>query len=162
MAKVFEKLLKANPETVYEACRKVVSDSGYSILNSSKDDFTISFNTGRSMSSWHGQDLTVTLFAEAELTKAVVGGSIAKGGSALTGGGSQVFAWGEKDKLSKNFLSNVEKVLPTVQVLTPSQNSTLAPPTNLADEVKRLFELMEAGALSEEEFAKAKSKLLGL
>jgi len=77
MAKNYDKSFQSNPETVYEACRKVIAENGYNIINSNKDDYTISFNTGRSMSSWHGQDLTVTLFAEAHHTKAVVGGSIA-------------------------------------------------------------------------------------
>ena len=161
MAKTFDRLFQSNPETVYEACRKVIADSGYSIISSNKDDFTISFNTGRSMSSWHGQDLTVTLFAEADQTKAVVGGSIAKGGSALTGGGSQVFAWGEKDKLSKKFLGSVESILPHIPVITPAVRQTTVSSTSVAGEIKSLLDLKEAGALTDEEFEAAKSKLLG-
>ena len=161
LAKTVDKVFNSNPETVYEACRKVIADSGYSIISSNKDDFTISFNTGRSMSSWHGQDLTVTLFDEADNTKAVVGGSIAKGGSALTGGGSQVFAWGEKDKLSRKFLDSIERILPNIPVLTPAVGHTTVAATSVADEIKNLLTLKEAGALTDEEFAAAKSKLLG-
>ena len=161
MAKTVDRLFQSNPETVYEACRKVIADSGYSIISSNKDDFTISFNTGRSMSSWHGQDLTVTLFAEDGGTKAVVGGSIAKGGSALTGGGSQVFAWGEKDKLSNKFLESIERILPNIPVITPVVASTSVAAASVADEIKSLLALKEAGALTDEEFVAAKSKLLG-
>lgn len=160
MAKNLEKTLKSNPETVYEACRKVIADSGYSIINSNKDDLTLSFNTGRSMSSWHGQDLTVTLFADGDVTKAVVGGSIAKGGSALTGGGSQVFSWGEKDKLCKKFLDSVETILPTISKVASVKESSVISATNMAEEIKSLFALKEAGVLTEDEFAKAKAKLL--
>ena len=161
MAKNYDKSFQSNPETVYEACRKVIAENGYNIINSNKDDYTISFNTGRSMSSWHGQDLTVTLFAEAHHTKAVVGGSIAKGGSALTGGGSQVFAWGEKEKLSKKFLESVERILPNIPVITPEVGHTNVTAASVADEIKSLLDLKEAGALTDEEFAAAKSKLLG-
>ena len=112
------------------------------------------------MSSWHGQDLTVTLFAEANQTKAVIGGSIAKGGSALTGGGSQVFAWGEKDKLSKKFLDSLERVLPNIPVITPVVGGARLAAASVAEEIKSLFDLKEAGALTDEEFATAKSKLL--
>ena len=157
MARTLEKTLKSNPETVYEACRKVIADSGYSIINSNKDDLTLSFNTGRSMSSWHGQDLTVTLFADGDVTKAVVGGSI---GSALTGGGSQVFSWGEKDKLSKKFLDSVETILPSISKVASVNESTVISATNMAEEIKSLFALKEAGVLTEDEFAKAKAKLL--
>ena len=145
---------------VYEACRRAVADLGYTVLNSSKEDAQISFNTGRSMSSWHGQDLTVSLFTSADGTKAVVGGSLAKGGSALTGGGSQIFAWGEKKKLSEKFLSTVERILPSVETTeTPSQNPQSS--GSLTDELMKLTQLKEAGVLSDDEFAKAKAKLLG-
>ena len=160
MAKNHNKRLNSNIETVYEACKKVIAENGYNIINSSKSDFTLSFNTGRSMSSWHGQDLTVTLFREGENTEAVVGGSIAKGGSAITGGGSQVFSWGEKDKLSKKFLELVERILPKIQVVASATEVAKSSDAGIADEIKSLFALKEAGALSEEEFAAAKSKLL--
>ena len=113
------------------------------------------------MSSWHGQDLTVILFVEVDNTKAVVGGSIAKGGSALTGGGSQVFAWGEKDKLSRKFLESVERILPNIPVITPVVAPSNFTAASVADEIKNLFALKEAGALTDEEFATAKAKLLG-
>lgn len=145
---------------VYEACRRAIADLGYTVLNSSKEDAQISFNTGRSMSSWHGQDLTVSLFNATDGTKAVVGGSLAKGGSALTGGGSQIFAWGEKKKLSEKFLGTVERILPCVETTeTPSQNPQST--DSLSDELMKLTKLKEAGVLSEDEFAKAKTKLLG-
>ena len=160
MAKNMNKLFKSNPERVYEACRKVIADSGYTVINSSRDDFTISFNTGRSMSSWHGQDLTVSLFPDGENTNAVVGGRLANGGTALTGGGSQLFAWGEKDKLSTAFLQNVEKILPTIPTVAPSANTAKPQSGSVAEEIKNLLALKEAGVLSDSEFEAAKTKLL--
>jgi hypothetical protein len=37
MAKNMNKLFKSNPERVYEACRKVIADSGYTVINSSRE-----------------------------------------------------------------------------------------------------------------------------
>lgn len=160
MAKNMNKLFKSNPETVYEACRRVIADSGYTVINSSRDDFTISFNTGRSMSSWHGQDLTVTLFPDGANTNAVVGGGLAKGGSALTGGGSQLFAWGEKDKLSSAFLENIQKILPSIPKVVSAEDTTPVQSRSVAEEIKNLLALKEAGVLSDSEFETAKTKLL--
>jgi hypothetical protein len=160
MAKNMNKLFKSNPETVYEACRRVIADSGYTVINSSRDDFTISFNTGRSMSSWHGQDLTVSLFPDGENTNAVVGGRLAKGGSALTGGGSQLFAWGEKDKLSTAFLQNIEKILPSIPAVAPSADTATAQSGSVAEEIKKLLALKDSGILTEAEFETAKRRLL--
>ncbi|MDA8590186.1 SHOCT domain-containing protein [Luminiphilus sp.] len=154
------KSFKSNPETVYEAVRKVIADSGYTVLNSSRDDFTISFNTGRSMSSWNGQDLTVSLFPDGDDTNVVIGGRLAKGGTALTGGGSQLFAWGEKDKLSKAFLENIEKILPSIPTVSSSADQATGQSGSVAEEIKKLLTLREAGVLSDSEFEAAKTKLL--
>jgi hypothetical protein len=109
MAKTNDQMFNSNPETVYEVCRKAISDIRFSIINNSKENLYISFNTGRSMASWHGQDLSVSLFTGAGGRKAIFRGSIAKDGSGFTGGGSQVFSWGEKDKLSLKFWEQSQK-----------------------------------------------------
>lgn len=145
---------------VYEACRRSVAELGYTVLNSDREDGQISFNTGRSMSSWHGQDLTVTLFQDGDKTRAVLSGSLAKGGSALTGGGSQIFSWGEKKKLSEKFLKAVEKILPNVESAVSKATPSATDNGSIADELTKLAKLRDDGALTESEFADAKQRLI--
>ena len=48
----------ASSERVWLAAVQAVSKLGYSVLHSDRASKMLSFNTGRSMSSWAGQDLT--------------------------------------------------------------------------------------------------------
>src|SRR5690554_1327043 len=79
----------ATPERVWLACIQAVSNLGYNVLHSDRDSKMLSFNTGRSMSSWAGQDLTVTLAPDGSGTRMTLGGSLGKGGNPF-GGGSQL------------------------------------------------------------------------
>lgn len=158
--KTIEGTFDATPARTFEACRSAVANLGYTVLTASRDSMTISFNTGRSMKSWGGQDLTASLFAAGGKTRVVVGGSLAKGGSALTGGGAQLGAWGEKKALSNKFIDEIRRVLPSIAEpasSTPAGNAT----TSAADEILKLKELLDAGVLSQEEFEASKRKLLG-
>jgi hypothetical protein len=66
---------------------------------------------------------------------------------------------GEKAALSKKFLAEVEKVLPSLPEVVPS-NSNPSESTSIAEELKSLKDLHDQGVLSEEEFSRAKDKLL--
>lgn len=70
-----------------------------------------------------------------------------------------------KAKRVEKAMTFVHKVSAQAKLHTLSQSETLesnASPTTMADELKRLAELRDSGVLTEEEFAAAKSKLLGL
>jgi Short C-terminal domain/Protein of unknown function (DUF2510) len=109
--KTIERTYSASPEDVYEAARHAVAELGYSVLHSDAAAKAISFNTGRSMKSWAGQDLTATVFASGDgSARVVVGGSLATRGNPL-GGGSQLGAWGEKKQLSNVFLDAIARAL---------------------------------------------------
>ena len=76
--KTIERTFPASSEDVYEAARRAVAELGYSVLHSDAAAKAISFNTGRSMKSWAGQDLTATVFASDDgSARVVVGGSLA-------------------------------------------------------------------------------------
>ncbi len=156
--KTVEQTYKAGFDRTFEACRQAAAELGYSITAVSKESGTISFNTGRSMKTWGGQDLTANLFSSGSSTRVVVGGCLAKGGSALTGGGAQLGAWGEKKKLSMTLLEKIKTVLPGIPEGTTAAKPAAA--TSAADELLKLKSLLDAGALSQEEFDDAKRKLL--
>ena len=158
--KTIDRKVAASAVRAFEACRRATAELGYSITDVSKESLTISFNTGRSMKTWGGQDLTASLFDEGDSTLIVVGGSLGKGGSALTGGGSQLFAWGEKKTLSLKFLDTVEALLPSIAESSSATSSNDSQPSSAADELLKLKELLDAGAISQEEFDNEKNKLL--
>lgn len=98
-------------ETMYAALQRSVAERGYTVVVSNPEAGVVSFNTGRSMSTFAGQDLTATLIQEApDRTRMVIGGSLATRGSPF-GGGSQIVAWGEKDRLIERVLDDVAKLV---------------------------------------------------
>ena len=151
--KTIDREYDASPEKVFEACRRAVGEMGYTVLFSDSAGFSISFNTGRSMKTWGGQDLTATVFSSGNGSKLVVGGSIAKNGNPF--GGNQLGSWGEKSALSKKFHDAVTGILPSVKVSKASSNSA-----GMADELLKLKDLFDQGILSKSEFEAAKHKLI--
>jgi len=154
--KTVEKRYSGSPERVYTACRQAVAELGYAVLHTDAAGFTISFNTGRSMKSWSGQDLSATVFTDGTGSRVVVGGSLAKGGNPI-GGGSQVGSWGEKSALSNKFLDTVARLLPRVP--EPAAPKPAAG-SDLAAQLAKLAELRKEGLLDEQEYADAKAALI--
>ena len=156
--KTIEQTFEASPARVFEAARQVVANLGFSVLHSDVAGLVISFNTGRSMSSFAGQDLTATVFADSGGSRVVVGGSLATRGSPF-GGGSQLGSWGEKGRLSRRFLDEVGALIPSIPEPAPRTDHA-ATGSDLTSELARLGELRNAGVIDDEEFAAAKAKLL--
>jgi hypothetical protein len=156
--KTVERTFPSTINHVYECCRRATSDLGYTVLNSDPNSSTISFNTGRSWSTWHGQDLSASLFDEGGTTKVVVGGSLARRGSAL--GDQQMFGWGEKKKLSERFLGQVADLITSTPPPSPVSESKTGP-DSVAGELAKLKGLQDGGVLSDEDFDRAREKLLG-
>ena len=108
--KTVDRWFAPSAPVVFEAARHAAAELGYSIVHTDAAAQTVSFNTGRSMSSWAGQDLTASVFTEGTGSKVVVGGSLATRGNPM-GGGSQIVSWGEKEKLSRRFLDSLGRHL---------------------------------------------------
>ena len=131
--KTVETVFEADAKRVFEAARMAIASLGYTVLSADQNSKFLSFNTGRSMKSWAGQDLTATMIESGSSTTVIVGGSIAKGGNPF-GGGSQIAAWGEKDALSRKFLQEIEACLPKVPAIDNASIHKVCP--ECAEEVK--------------------------
>ncbi len=153
--KTIDRNYDASSARVFEACRRVVGELGYTVLFSDTAGKSISFNTGRSMKTWGGQDLTATVFDDGAGSKVVIGGSIAKTGNPF--GGNQLGSWGEKSALSNKFHDKLEEILPSVAEPKGSESSSGG---GLAEEIAKLQDLLKQGVLSQAEFDAAKKKLL--
>lgn len=112
-------------DKVWAAAVQTIGKLGYTVLHSDNTAKMLSFNTGRSMSSWAGQDLTMVLGGRQgyQGTVMTMGGSLGKGGNPF-GGGSQAFAWGEKGRLIDLFAATVKQVLPSVGSTAAAATST--------------------------------------
>jgi hypothetical protein len=130
--KTIEAKFDADAGRVFDAAKLTAASLGYTIFNSDKQSGTLTFNTGRSMKSWAGQDLTATLMQVGGYTRVIVGGSIAEGGNPF--GGGQLVSWGEKDALSRKFLEALEANLPKVAISSAAPDSKVCP--DCAEEVK--------------------------
>ena len=111
MAKTEEMVFKASPARVFNACRVAMAQLSYTLISADETGRIISFNTGRSIKSFAGQDLQATVLDNGDGSRVIVGGTIARRGG--MGSGQQI-AWGEKAALSKKFLAEVKSVLPNV------------------------------------------------
>lgn len=117
---------------VFAAARLAVASLGYTVLVSDFSSGTISFNTGRSMKSFAGQDLSATLVEANGVTSVFVGGSLAKGGNPF--GGGQLVAWGEKSALSQKFLGELSRSIEQVSIASVTHEMKTCP--ECAEEVK--------------------------
>lgn len=141
---------------VWAAALQVVSQLGYTVVHTDGVARVLSFNTGRSMSSWAGQDLSMTLVPDGHAgTVMTVGGSLGKGGNPF--GGGQAFAWGEKGRLIDKFAATVKEIVPRI---AEPQAPAPAGGASVADELAKLASLRDSGVLSEDEFAAQKARLL--
>lgn len=166
--KPIEATYAASPARVFDACLAAVAQLGYTIQHSDKASHVLSFNTGRSMRSWGGQDVTAQLLGTADNgTRIVVAGRAAAGG--MPGrGGTQVASWGELKKVARVFLKGVEAALPQVsEEESPPMRATASTPSpdheghSVAIELAELSRLRDQGAISEAEFVAAKARVLG-
>jgi hypothetical protein len=100
---------RTSERRLYAAALKAVSILGYSIQHTDGTAGVISFNTGFSMRSWAGQDMTVAVIAGMDgMNEVAVGGRRAQ---RSTFGEPQVFDWGERGKVTRQFFEAFEKAL---------------------------------------------------
>jgi len=150
---------EAGTGRVWMALVRVVAELGYVTSSSDRASGSLSFNTGRSMKSWAGQDLNATVLPTGEgLSRIVIGGTIAR---TQAFGGSQVASWGEKKKLANKVLERVRECLP----LIPEPAAELAqhatgPLGGVGTELAQLTSLHQSGTISDEEFTMAKQRVL--
>lgn len=146
---------EASPERLWAAAIQSVGTLGYTVIMSDSTSKIVSFNTGRSMKSWGGQDLSATVTTGSRGASLIMGGSLARGGGPM-GGGSQLASWGEKGALIKKFAGAVAAALPSV----PEPQQHRQPSGDLGSELAKLAELRSSGALTEDEFQAAKARLI--
>jgi hypothetical protein len=150
--KTLDRAYRASRDRVWVALVRVVAKLGYVTLSSDVHSGTLSFNTGRSMKSWAGQDMSATVLDIGPgQSQIVIGGTIAR---TQAFGGSQVVSWGEKAKIGAKVLDAVTAVLPTAPE-PETVNRAAQPSGGLSKELEELASLHDRGVLSDDEFRRS-------
>ncbi len=103
----FEVTIDADQATVFAAAVATAARLGYTISEARPEVGVLSFNTGRSMKSWAGQDMTATVIAVGtDKTQVIVGGALARHGAQL-----QLGAWGEKKALATKYIALLQEAI---------------------------------------------------
>jgi hypothetical protein len=123
------RVFKSSEGRLYTAVLRAVSQLGYSIKHSDSNARVVSFNTGISMRSWAGQDISVSVVpgSETGTSGVTMGGTRAQLAGSF-GSTPQIYDWGEKGKIYRKFLSALEKVLPDIPEPTPPQTAIATHP----------------------------------
>ena len=105
MPKTYEFEFEAPPEQVFQETLGAVSLLGFSILANEDDSFT--FNTGPSIWSNAGQDMTVTAEPLSDSSSRLV----LTGQTAQRGRETEYGSWGERGRIAKGLAAKVREGL---------------------------------------------------
>lgn len=146
MVKTYEFEFDAPPEQLYTETVSAVSALGFSILRSEDAASSLTFNTGPSIWSTAGQDMTVrALPLSPQASKLVITGRTARRGKHPEYG-----SWGERGRIAKGLATRVRSTL-TDRLDAPA----------FVDELAHLADLHRSGDITSEEFERAKDLLFG-
>jgi hypothetical protein len=151
VAKTYEFEFDAPPEQLINETVSAVSALGFSILHNEDTATSVTFNTGASIWSTAGQDMTVTALALSETASKL----IVSGRTAQKGKEPQYGSWGERGRIAKGLATRVRGALADSSGEQPSSGSHA-----FVEELEALVELHRSGELTDTEFANAKRRLL--
>ena len=155
MARTYEFEFDAPTEQLFTEAVSAVRALGFSILDNEDEATSITFNTGPSIWSTAGQDMTATAVAVSpSSSKLVVGGQTARKGSE-----AQYGSWGERGRIAKGLATRVKTALADSTIAAAAEDGT-SNGAAFVTELATLAELHRSGALTDGEFAKAKERLL--
>ena len=108
----------ASEDRLFKAAVQTAMALGYSVKHTDPSMRVIAFNTGMSMRSWAGQDMSVSVVqGDGGRNGVIIGGTRAQ---LALGGVPQVFDWGERGKIARTFLQKFEEILPrTAEAAVP-------------------------------------------
>jgi hypothetical protein len=146
VARTYEFEFDAPPEQVFSETVSAVSSLGFSILHREDEPTSLTFNTGASIWSAAGQDMTVrALPLSPSSSKLVISGRTARKGKE-----AQYGSWGERGRIAKGLATRVRSAL-----------GDPADAPEFVSELAKLAELHRCGDLSDDEFTQAKDHLFG-
>jgi hypothetical protein len=150
VAKIYEFEFDAPPEQLFTETVSAVNALGFSIRRSEDTATSITFNTGPSIWSTAGQDMTATAQPLSPSSSKLV----LTGKTAARGNEPQYGSWGERGRIAKGLAAKVREAL-LDQPARPAPEGR-----RFVQELATLAELHRTGDLTDDEYADAKRRLL--
>ena len=153
MAKTYEFEFDAPPEELFTEMLSAVNALGFSILHNEDTETSVTFNTGPSIWSTAGQDMTATAFpTSSSSSKLVVSGRTARRGEQ-----AQYGSWGERGRIAKGLATRLRGTLPESPMAPQGSRDTDS--SAFVVELAILCELHRNGDITDDEFAESKQRL---
>ena len=154
MAKTYEFEFDAPPEELFTEMLSAVNALGFSILHNEDTETSVTFNTGPSIWSAAGQDMTATaLPTSASSSKLVVTGRTARRGEQ-----AQYGSWGERGRIAKGLATRLRGTL-TESPGAVNGGERDIDSSAFVVELAILCELHRNGDITDDEFGEAKQRL---
>ena len=105
--KPFVATYNSNVDATIKALVGIIAKSGYTLGSVDNENGLIAFETGKSMSSWAGQSMSVLVTArDSDSVEITISGTMKTAGDQL-----QVYDWGEAGKIAKRIFEELDGVL---------------------------------------------------
>jgi hypothetical protein len=155
VAKTYEFEFDAPPEELFTEMLSAVNALGFSILHNEDTETSVTFNTGPSIWSTAGQDMTATAFPiSSSASRLVVTGKTARRGEQ-----AQYGSWGERSRIAKGLATRLRGTLPESSAALKPKRDTDPDSAAFVVELAILCELHRNGDITDDEFAEAKLRL---
>jgi hypothetical protein len=155
VAKIYEFEFDAPPEELFHETLSAVNALGFSILHNEDTETSVTFNTGPSIWSAAGQDMTATTFPlSPSSSKLVVSGRTARRGEQ-----AQYGSWGERGRIAKGLATRVRGTLPESSTAMVAGHGRDTDSSAFVVELAILCELHRNGDITDDEFGESKQRL---
>jgi hypothetical protein len=155
VAKTYEFEFDAPPEELFTEMLSAVNALGFSILHNEDTETSVTFNTGPSIWSAAGQDMTATAFPTSDSSSKLV----VTGRTARRGEQAQYGSWGERGRIAKGLATRLRGTLPESSVLTATAPERDTDASAFVVELAILCELHRNGDITDDEFSESKQRL---
>jgi hypothetical protein len=155
VAKIYEFEFDAPPEELLSETLSVVNALGFSVLDEDDSEASVTFNTGPSIWSAAGQDMTATaLPVSPTSSKLVVTGRTARRGEQ-----AQYGSWGERGRIAKGLATRLRGTLTESAGAVNDGGERDVDSSAFVVELAILCELHRNGDITDDEFCEAKQRL---
>jgi hypothetical protein len=155
VAKTYEFEFDAPPEELFTEMLSAVNALGFSIIHNEDTETSVTFNTGPSIWSAAGQDMTATAFPISQsASKLVVSGRTARRGEQ-----AQYGSWGERGRIAKGLATRLRGTLPESTTITVTEHDRETDSSAFVVELAILCELHRNGDITDDEFSESKQRL---
>jgi hypothetical protein len=111
--------LPENPDTLIKSLTQIIAVKGFTIKSVDRENGIINFETGKSMRSYAGQDMTIVITEKEEKISTLIFSGVMKS----HGDQIQVHDWGEAKKIANQLIEELAKAFGKPNFIQGSEDS---------------------------------------